>query len=135
VEQILAYCIAIPFYGLLAIPFILIDKRPERPPPAWKLGISLLLVGAGFTVPLFMPEVLNQLAPLSPLQVWLLCPLVVVPQGFVGAGLACALLWRRPEGQANRDLNHLWWIVSIFGVFWSSGMVVLIGLSFAGWLL
>lgn len=132
-DQLLIYCVAIPVYGLLAVPFILIDKRPELLAPEWKLGISLLLIGAGFAIPLFIPEVLYGLAPLSSLQVWLLYPLAAVPQGFVGAGLASSLLWRKPEGQGNRDLNHLWWIVSLFGVLWSTGAIVGTAVSFAGW--
>jgi len=134
-DRLLALCIAIPVYGLLAVPFVLIDKRPELLTPQWKLAVSLLIIGIGFVIPLFLPEVLTGFSPLNQLEVELLYPVFAVPQGFVGAGCAYALMQLKLSQQARRDLNHLWWIVSMFGVLWTTGAIFLTGLTFAGWVL
>jgi len=133
IDQIVNLGIAASICGVLATPFLLVDKRPERLAPRWKLGISLLWIGAGFTIPLFIPEMLTALAPLGPVQVWLLYPFAAAPQGLIGAGFAGALLWLKLEEQAKRDAHHLWWIVMLFGVLWSAGAILATGVFLAGW--
>jgi len=117
----------------LVIAFVRLDKKPELLSPIWKLSVSLILIAFGFATPFVIPGVLTGLSPASPLVVALLCPLFVVPQSFIGAGTICALLLLRLDGQAARDANHIWWIVSLLGMLWSTICVLSLGVAFAGW--
>ena len=132
-DQAIAYGAAIL---LLAVPItltILTDRKPELLSPTWKLIASLILIGAGFMTPVVIPGVLTGVSPLSPLAVFLLSPLFVVPQGFVGAGIACVLLSRRLGPLAARNTNFMWWSASLLGVIWSTMVILMLGTSFAGW--
>lgn len=132
-DQLIAYAIGLAILaGPIAL-LVLIDKRPQRLLLIRKLTVSLALIGVGFATPLLIPGVLTGLHPVAPLTVALVCPLSVVPQGFVGAALASALLAMKLSPQATRDANHLWWLASLGGVIWSATAVLSLGVAFADW--
>ena len=133
IEQLVGYGAALVILVIPIIATVLVDRKPELLSPMWKLRASLILVGLGFAIPLVLPVVLTALAPLTPFVVWLLCPLLFVPQGFVGAGIAGAILALELDRHAARNPNFMWWSVSLLGTIWTAVAIIAVGWAYSGW--